>query len=631
MSHSNQIKRNSNRGFTLVEVLVVAPIVILLIGAFISAIVSMTGAVIASRGSGMLSVNIQDALNHIDLDVKSSASYLATNSISPLTTPQGYNDDTTDFKNVTSDSSIGSMLILSSYSTSSNPLNSSQNIVYESSQPYACSSPLINTNPPVIYNIVYFVKNNNLWRRVILPSNYSSISCVAGVIGTPWQRPSCAPGRNDALCKSQDELLVAGVQPADFTINYYTSADSSNPLSDASNPIKTDLERLASLQTASSVKVSIRATATIAGRDVTQSGTIRSISRNTIYVPFSPTNPSVKSTGGAGTQLTLNWTAPNNNGGANITGYKIYRGSASGNETYFTTTGNVTTYQNNGLSLGVTYYYKILAVNYKGDGSFSGEINGKTEPGGTQTFNYSGSIVTFTVPASVYTMDITVKGAQGGSYEAGGAYGGLGASVTGTFAVTAGQVLSILVGQQPIHAWTPGGGGSYVALGATYSTATPLIVAGGGGGSHTSGNGQSGQITNITTTGDGGGPVPGTSGNGAASTSCGGGGGGFYTSGGNDNGGGTGMGGKGFRQGGAGGISASYGTGGFGGGSTAGYSGSCAMAAGSGGGYSGGSGQNSTTYINKGYGGGSFNSGTNQTNIAASQSGNGQVYISWGN
>jgi len=251
---------------------------------------------------------------------------------------------------------------------------------------------------------------------------------------------------------------------------------------------------------------------------------------------------------------------------------------------------------------------------------------------GSQTFSYIGSIVNWTVPAGVTSITATAKGAQGGQYAIANP-GGTGAIVTGTFAVTPGQVLSILVGQQPppnLSVMPGGGGGSYVALGASYATATPMLVAGGGGGSYSGGAGQSGQITNITTSGDGGGPVPGTNGNGAAGTTCAGGGGGFYTSGGNDLTYGTaGAGGAGFRQGGAGGISTSgYQTGGFGGGATADYVGSCNTTAGSGGGYSGGSGQNSGAGIPSGWGGGSYNSGTAQSN-SVGNTGNGQVIITW--
>ena len=239
----------------------------------------------------------------------------------------------------------------------------------------------------------------------------------------------------------------------------------------------------------------------------------------------------------------------------------------------------------------------------------------------TQTFDYTGAITTWTVPAGVTSVTINAKGAQGGTSTG---TGGLGANMTGTFAVTPGQVLSILAGQQPaVNGYPGGGGGTFVALGASYATSTPLIVAGGGSGA------QSGAGDNASIGTSGNGPLPGTAGNGAASSSCGGGGGGFFTSGGNDLLYGTaGAAGAGFQQGGAGGISTSgYGPGGFGGGATADYVGSCNVVGGSGGGYSGGSGTG-TAYQLFGYGGGSYNAGTSQTNIVGN-TGNGQVVISY--
>ncbi|MEI6852359.1 MAG: DUF4082 domain-containing protein, partial [Bacteroidota bacterium] len=245
---------------------------------------------------------------------------------------------------------------------------------------------------------------------------------------------------------------------------------------------------------------------------------------------------------------------------------------------------------------------------------------------GSQTFNYTGTIDNFTVPANVTSITITAKGAQGGSN---GGTGGMGAILTGTFSVTPGQVLSILAGQQPPnnYSFAGGGGGTFVALGASYTTATPLIVAGGGGGAT---NSSVGGDASLTTSGNG--PAPGTNGNGAPSTSCGGGGGGFYSSGASDNLTSPSFiatGGAGFQQGGAGGSGAtSYSTGGFGGGASPNYYGSCNMQGGAGGGYSGGSGLNSGSVQYTGYGGGSYNGGTNPSN-SVGNTGNGQVVISW--
>ena len=70
----------------------------------------------------------------------------------------------------------------------------------------------------------------------------------------------------------------------------------------------------------------------------------------------------------------LTWTAPSN-GGSAITGYKIYRSTVSGSETLWSTLGAVTSYTNTGLTNGVTYYFKVAAINAKGEGPQSAEVH----------------------------------------------------------------------------------------------------------------------------------------------------------------------------------------------------------------------------------------------------------------
>ena len=96
----------------------------------------------------------------------------------------------------------------------------------------------------------------------------------------------------------------------------------------------------------------------------------------------------------------------------------------------------------------------------------------------TETFNYTGAVETWTVPAGVTSLTIKAEGAQGGSTPS-SEPGGLGAVMTGTFTVTPGATLNILVGQQGgMGSSSNGGGGSFV----TDAGNNPLIVAGGGGG-----------------------------------------------------------------------------------------------------------------------------------------------------
>ena len=97
------------------------------------------------------------------------------------------------------------------------------------------------------------------------------------------------------------------------------------------------------------------------------------------------------------------------------------------------------------------------------------------------TFNYTGAVQTYTVPAGVFSVNISAAGAQGGGEGAGG---GLGAIMTADFAVTPGEVLTIVVGQQGqlqiggnFQNSSGGGGGSFV-----YNASNTLFVAAGGGG-----------------------------------------------------------------------------------------------------------------------------------------------------
>lgn len=89
-------------------------------------------------------------------------------------------------------------------------------------------------------------------------------------------------------------------------------------------------------------------------------------------VPGAPTLNSA--TAGNG-QVTLSWTAPSSDGGTAITGYKVYRGTATNGETLLTTLGAVSSYTDTGLTNGQRYFYKVSAVNAVGDSALSNELS----------------------------------------------------------------------------------------------------------------------------------------------------------------------------------------------------------------------------------------------------------------
>jgi len=67
-------------------------------------------------------------------------------------------------------------------------------------------------------------------------------------------------------------------------------------------------------------------------------------------------------------RVTLSWTAPAEDGGSAVTGYKVHRGIFSGQLTLLTTLGNVLTYLDTGLTNSQVYYYMASAVSAVGEG-----------------------------------------------------------------------------------------------------------------------------------------------------------------------------------------------------------------------------------------------------------------------
>ena len=252
----------------------------------------------------------------------------------------------------------------------------------------------------------------------------------------------------------------------------------------------------------------------------------------------------------------------------------------------------------------------------------------------SDTLEFNGTIQTFVVPEGVTSLKIEAYGAQGGDANVG--FGGLGAYMSGTFVVTPGQVIDVLVGEKPAVS-NGGGGGTFVV---DHDTGTPLIIAGGGGGGAgfccgTIHDGAPGQVAPFGSAGinaSGGVGAGGNSGNGGevgTATQMSGAGGGFFSDGANGDCSSTG--GRSYQTGGfggqSGGIVDAYG--GFGGGG-GGYN--CGVSygpGGGGGGYSGGGAAGGGDQYGAGGGGGSFNSGTSQNNVTGLNYGHGKVILSW--
>jgi fibronectin type 3 domain-containing protein len=76
--------------------------------------------------------------------------------------------------------------------------------------------------------------------------------------------------------------------------------------------------------------------------------------------------------------VTLMWSAPASDGGSPITGYEVWRGTASGAEALLTTVGVQSSYVDVTVLDGVTYWYQVAAVNAVGSGPRSNELSAST-------------------------------------------------------------------------------------------------------------------------------------------------------------------------------------------------------------------------------------------------------------
>jgi hypothetical protein len=98
--------------------------------------------------------------------------------------------------------------------------------------------------------------------------------------------------------------------------------------------------------------------------------------------------------------------------------------------------------------------------------AFNGTSTLQAQTTNIWNFNYTGSIVQWTVPISGY-YDVTAYGAQGGGWTGANRFyaGGRGTTIGGRFQFDQGEVLNILVGgtgqasQEPYYGFHLGGGG----------------------------------------------------------------------------------------------------------------------------------------------------------------------------
>lgn len=246
-THNNHPTRND--GFTLVEVLIIAPIALLIISGFIALMVTLTGDVLSSSARTNLIEKTDSALDRFEQDTRFAKEFRET-SFTP-THPQGRNHTSgsaTQPFNVVSplpdDNNYGTVRILRSYVTTKNPLDSSKSLIYTTARDGVagagaadCGTPAMNQNDPYEHDIIYYVKRssgseaeNNLrysmWRRIILQPGQT----LCGSQPAIWQKSTCPAGVTGTPCQAEDEKLIDNLVPGGFGGYYANQPDQSTTL-----------------------------------------------------------------------------------------------------------------------------------------------------------------------------------------------------------------------------------------------------------------------------------------------------------------------------------------------------------------------------------------------------------------
>src|SRR5216684_4089922 len=122
--------------------------------------------------------------------------------------------------------------------------------------------------------------------------------------------------------------------------------------------------------------------------------------------PTVPSAPQNLTASAGNASVLLSWAAPASNGGAPVGSYNVWRSTSSGTESLLTSGVVGTSYTDSSALNGITYFYKVAAVNSVGSGPLSNEASATpaTVPSAPQNLVASagnGSVsLSWTAPAS---------------------------------------------------------------------------------------------------------------------------------------------------------------------------------------------------------------------------------------
>ncbi len=220
---------SNQRGFTVPELLVAITIATVLMTGIIGILVNL-----ASNGSQTIRAteqirNNQDTLSDIQADMPLTTAFLATPTLtdaSSAESPLGANG-----WRAIGTGEDSRILILRTYATTAAPQDSARRIVYFD-QHAGAGCPV--GQAPVTNNIIYFVKDNTLYRRLLREpaSAPSSPYCPGQTIA---QQQTCTtPGTPaNTNCTAKDVVVATNIRR--FSVQYFAEPTSNTAIADVHN------------------------------------------------------------------------------------------------------------------------------------------------------------------------------------------------------------------------------------------------------------------------------------------------------------------------------------------------------------------------------------------------------------
>jgi type II secretory pathway pseudopilin PulG len=258
-------KKSYDDGFTLVEVGIIMPMLIVIVIGLFGVLFAMIHSSAIEKVNIAITYDAQKVLTAFEGDASLTSAFLPT---SDTTVADPYKPTTNGNQwSYLGDATTSAtrVLMMRVYNTSTNPYSTTRTPSYLSA--LGCTESTIYLNSVLQYDVIYFVSGSNLYRRTDIDTTQAT--CL-----TPYQKQSCPSldtlglSSRDAACVVDDELIAKDVTA--FSVDYFASDSETVPLDVYSTGADPDL-----VTTATTVVITTTITRKAYGDNLTGSSTIR--------------------------------------------------------------------------------------------------------------------------------------------------------------------------------------------------------------------------------------------------------------------------------------------------------------------------------------------------------------------